>query len=88
MRRFIFGIVALVVASLFVGPLWNSDHHKDSGMDSCLKKLASQAAKIEMLEDSIKILNDRLIFYEGIVQWFQITDSEEVERAVHVIYCR
>ena len=77
MKKFIFGIIVLVIGAMLFGAGWNLNHNKERGFDNYQKELADRAKKIDELEDSISKLNDRLELHEQLVGWFQAEDSAE-----------
>ena len=75
MKKFIFGIIVVVIGAMLFGAGWNLNHNKERGFDNYQKELADRAKKIDELEDSISKLNTRLELYEQLVGWFQAEDS-------------
>ena len=86
MKKFIFGIIVLVIGAMLFGAGWNLNHNKERGFDNYQKELADRAKKIDELEDSISKLNTRLELYEQLVGWFQAEDSAEYDRAIHHLW--
>ena len=86
MKKFVFGIIVLVIGAMLFGAGWNLNHNKERGFDNYQKELADRGTKIEELEDSISKLNTRLELYEQLVEWFQAEDSSEYDRAIHHLW--
>ena len=85
MKKFVFGIIVMVVAALVFGAGWNLNHHKEHGFEIYQKELAERATKIEELEDSIRVMQAKIEFYDEVVKWFRNADDEELERNIKLI---
>ena len=85
MKKFIFVIIAFVICLIAVGTFWNLDTRKEHGYGKYQKELAKKTAKINELEDSIRIMRAKLEVYEQAVKWLRNADSDELQRGIEEI---
>lgn len=85
MKKFIFVIIALVICLIAVGTFWNQDVRKEQGCGKYQDELSKKTAKIEKLEDSIRIMRAKLDIYEQAVKWFRNADEDELQRGIEEI---
>lgn len=85
MKRFIFGIIALVICLIIVGTFWNLDSRKEHGYDNYQKELAKREQRIKELEDSISNMQETLDFYREAVMWLRKADDKELQKNIDFI---
>ena len=85
MKRFIFGIIALVICLIIVGTFWNLDTRKEHGYDNYQKELAKCEQRIKELEDSISNMQETLDFYREAVMWLRKADDKELQKNIEFI---
>lgn len=86
MKRTIFSIVAAIVALSIGGAAWNRNCEKERGIKSLQKKLANQHKQIEVLEDSIGRMNDKVEILQATLDVLRIMDSTKVEEAEQLLW--
>ena len=86
MKKFIFGIIVLVIGAMLFGAGWNLNHNKERRFDNYQKELADRTKKIDELEDSISKLNNRLEIHEQLMKLFQEEDSGAFARAFYQLW--
>ena len=86
MKKFVFGIIVLVIGAMLFGAGWNLNRNIEHGFDNYQKELADRAKKIDELEDSISKLNNRLEIHEQLMKLFQEEDSGAFARAFYQLW--
>ena len=79
-------MVAAIVVLTIVGAVWNRNCEKERGIESLQKKLANQHKQIEVLEDSIGRLNDKVDILQATLDVLRIIDSTKVEEAEQLLW--
>lgn len=85
MKKFIFGIIALVICLIIVGTFWNQDLRKEHGYDKYQKELAKRNQRIKELEDSISSMQETLDFYREAVMWLRKADDKELRKNIEFL---
>lgn len=86
MKNFLFGIVTVVALLLIVGAFWDVNVQKENQIVKYQKELADRNKKIMALEDSIRILSDRVEIYEITFDALREADSAMVDKVFHRIW--
>lgn len=86
MKKFLLGIVTVVAILLIVGAFWDIDVQKENKIVKYQKELADRNKKIMALEDSIRILGDRVEIYEITFDALREADSAMVDKVFHRIW--
>jgi len=86
MKRFLLGIVAVIVLLMIVGAFWDFDVQKDKQLAKYQKEIADRNMKIQELDDSIRILSDRVEIYEITFDALREVDSATVDKVFHMIW--
>lgn len=86
MKTFLLGIVTAIAIVLIVGAFWDFDVQKENQIVKYQKELAERNKKMMALEDSIRILNDRVEIYEIMFDALREVDSATVDKVVHGIW--
>ena len=86
MKKMIFCFVAAIVVLSIGGAVWNRNCEKERGIESLQKKLANQHKQIEVLEDSIGRLNDKVDILQATLDVLRIIDSTKVEEAEQLLW--
>lgn len=86
MKTFLLGIVTVVAILLIVGAFWDLDVQKENKIVKYQKELAERNKKMMALEDSIRILNDRVEIYEITFDALREADSAMVDKVFHRIW--
>ena len=69
MKKFIFGIIAIVVVLIGVSTIWHQNIQKENGVGNYQKEMAKREQRIRELEDSIRNMQETLDFYREAVLW-------------------
>ena len=85
MKRLMLGIIIVMSLVLILGISWGKLFKQGYTQDEYSIELAKRDAKIEELEDSIKLLQVKLGVYEKAVKWFKEADDEELRRGIEQI---
>jgi uncharacterized protein YxeA len=86
MKKFLLGIIALIVLVMIVGAFWDLDVQKDKQLAKYQKEIADRNMKIQELDDSIRILSDRVEIYEITFDALREVDSATVDKVFHMIW--
>lgn len=86
MKKFLLGIIALIVLVMIVGAFWDLDVQKDKQLAKYQKEIADRNMKIQELDDSIHILSDRVEIYEITFDALREVDSATVDKVFHMIW--
>ena len=86
MKKFLLGIVTVVAILLIAGAFWDLDVQKENQIVKYQKELADRNKKIMALEDSIRILGDRVEIYEITFDALREVDSATVDKVFHRIW--
>ncbi len=86
MKTFLLGIVTAVAIVLIVGAFWDFDVQKENQIVKYQKELAERNEKMMALEDSIRILSNRVEIYEITFDALREVDSATVDKVVHGIW--
>lgn len=86
MKKFLLGIVAVIVLLMIVGAFWDLDVQKDKQLAKYQKEIADRNMKIQELDDSIRILSDRVEIYEITFDALREVDSATVDKVFHMIW--
>lgn len=86
MKKFLLGIVTVVALLLIVGAFWDINVQKENQIVKYQKELADRNKKMMALEDSIRILNDRVEIYEITFEALREADSAMVDKVFHRIW--
>ena len=86
MKKFLLGIVAVIVLLMIVGAFWDLDVQKDKQLAKYQKEIADRNMKIQELNDSIRILSDRVEIYEITFDALREVDSATVDEVFHTIW--
>ena len=86
MKTFLLGIVTAVAIVLIVGAFWDFDVQKENQIVKYQKELAERNKKMMALEDSIRILSDRVEIYEIMFDALREVDSATVDKVFHGIW--
>ena len=82
MKKFIFGIIAIVVVLIVVGTFWHQNIQKENGVGQYQKEMAKREQRIRELEDSIRNMQETLDFYREAVLWLRGLDDEELDKNI------
>ena len=85
MKKILVGVIFLMAMLLVLGISWGKLFKRGYTQDEYGIELAKRDAKIEELEDSIKLLQIKLGVYEKAVKWFREADDEELRRGIEQI---
>lgn len=86
MKKFLLGIIAVIVLVMIVGAFWDLDVQKDKQLAKYQKEIADRNMKIQELNDSIRILSDRVEIYEITFDALREVDSATVDKVFHMIW--
>ena len=86
MKKFLLGIIAVIVSVMIVGAFWDLDVQKDKQLAKYQKEIADRNMKIQELDDSIRILSDRVEIYEITFDALREFDSATVDKVFHMIW--
>ena len=86
MKKFLLGIIAVIVSVMIVGAFWDLDVQKDKQLAKYQKEIADRNMKIQELDDSIRILSDRVEIYEITFDALREVDSATVDKVFHMIW--
>jgi hypothetical protein len=86
MKKFLLGIVAVIVLLMIVGAFWDLDVQKDKQLAKYQKEIADRNMKIQELDDSIRILSDRVEIYEITFDALREVDSATVDKVFYMIW--
>ncbi len=86
MKKFLLGIVAVIVLLMIVGAFWDLDVQKDKQLAKYQKEIADRNMKILELDDSIRILSDRVEIYEITFDALREVDSATVDKVFYMIW--
>ena len=86
MKKFLLGIVTVVALLLIVGAFWDVNVQKENQIVKYQKELADRNKKMMALEDSIRILSDRVEIYEITFYALREADSAMVDKVFHRIW--
>lgn len=70
---------------LVIGTSWGNLFKRGYTQDEFGTQLAERDKKIELLEDSIRIMQVKLGVYEKAVKWFREADDDELQRGIEQI---
>lgn len=85
MKKFIFGIIAIVVVLIGVSTIWHQNIQKENGVGKYQKETAKREQRIRELEDSIRNMQETLDFYREAVMWFRALDDKELEKNIELL---
>ncbi|MBQ9356856.1 MAG: hypothetical protein IJT98_06170 [Prevotella sp.] len=85
MKKLLTGVVVLMAMVLVLGLSWGKLFKRSYTQDEFGEELAKRDAKIEELEDSIRLLQVKLGAYEKAVKWFREADDDELQRGIEQI---
>ena len=86
MKGFLLGIVTVVAILLIAGAFWDLDVQKENQIVKYQKELADRNKKMMALEDSIRLLSDRVEIYEITFEALREVDSATVDKVFHRIW--
>lgn len=86
MKKFLLGIVTVVAILLIAGAFWDLDVQKENKIVKYQKELADRNKKIMALEDSVRLLSDRVEIYEITFDALREVDSATVDKVFHRIW--
>ena len=86
MKKFLLGIIAVIVLVMIVGAFWDLDVQKDKQLAKYQKEIADRNMKIQELNDSIRILSDRVEIYKITFDALREVDSATVDKVFHMIW--
>lgn len=82
MKKFIFGIIAIVVVLIGVSTIWHQNIQKENGVGNYQKEMAKREQRIKELEDSIRNMQETLDFYREAVLWLRGLDDKELDKNI------
>lgn len=85
MKKILTGVIVLMAMVLVLGISWGKLFKRGYAQDEFGEELAKRDARIEELEDSIKLLQVKLGVYEKAVKWFREADDDELQRGIEQI---
>lgn len=86
MKKFIFGVIALIIGALLFGVGWNLNRNKEHSFENYQKELAKREKKIRELDDSIRHLGTKMEIYEITFDALHMIDSATVDKVFHTIW--
>lgn len=89
MKRFIFGIIAVIGALLLLGAMWHLNNRKEFSFEGYRKELGRREMRILELQDSIDSLKEKVEVYELFWGWLRETNPDvmkEIESACHIYW--
>lgn len=85
MKKILAGVIFLMAMVLVIGTSWGNLFKRGYTQDEFGTQLAERDKKIELLEDSIRIMQVKLGVYEKAVKWFREADDDELQRGIEQI---
>ena len=79
MRKFIFGVIAVLFCFFLIGADWNQHHLNECCFDELQEELGYRGRMIEALQDSIERLSDSLKMCQYKLTWVKIGHSIDVD---------
>ena len=85
MKKVLIGVVFVMAIVIVLGVSWGKLFKRGYTQDEYGVELAKRDARIELLEDSIRVMQVKLGVYEKAVKWFREADNDELQRGIEQI---
>lgn len=85
MKKLMLGIIIVLTMVLVLGISWGKLFKRGYTQDEYGAELEKRDKRIEELEDSIRIMNAKVEFFDEGIKWLRDASDEELERSVKLL---
>lgn len=87
MKKIMLGIIIVLTMVLVLGISWGKLFKRGYTQDEYGAELEKRDKRIEELEDSIRIMNAKVEFFDEGIKWLRGASDEELERSIKLLRC-
>ncbi len=87
MKKLMLGIIIVLTMVLVLGISWGKLFKRGYTQDEYGAELEKRDKRIEELEDSIRIMNAKVEFFDEGIKWLRGASDEELERSIKLLRC-
>ena len=87
MKKIMLGIIIVLTMVLVLGISWGKLFKRGYTQDEYVAELEKRDKLIEELEDSIRIMNAKVEFFDEGIKWLRGASDEELERSIKLLRC-
>ena len=85
MKKLMLGIIIVLTMVLVLGISWGKLFKRGYTQDEYGAELEKRDKRIEELEDSIRIMNAKVEFFDEGIKWLRGASDEELERSIKLL---
>jgi hypothetical protein len=85
MKKIMLGIIIVLTMVLVLGISWGKLFKRGYTQDEYGAELEKRDKRIEELEDSIRIMNAKVEFFDEGIKWLRGASDEELERSIKLL---
>ena len=85
MKKLMLGIIIVLTMVLVLGISWGKLFKRGYTQDEYGAELEKRDQRIEELEDSIRVMNAKVEFFDEGIKWLRGASDEELERSVRLL---
>lgn len=85
MKKIMLGIIIVLTMVLVLGISWGKLFKRGYTQDEYGAELEKRDKLIEELEDSIRIMNAKVEFFDEGIKWLRDASDEELERSIKLL---
>lgn len=87
MKKLMLGIIIVLTMVLVLGISWGKLFKRGYTQDEYGAELEKRDKRIEELEDSIRIMNAKVEFFDEGIKWLRGASDDELERSIKLLRC-
>ena len=87
MKKIMLGIIIVLTMVLVLGISWGKLFKRGYTQDEYGAELEKRDKRIEELEESIRIMNAKVEFFDEGIKWLRGASDEELERSIKLLRC-